>query len=75
MIAGSDTAASSVLDKVAAASLSGGLAAAVTSPIELIKTRLQMAPAGGSAQSRSSFGIIRCAALRCGAALPAAAAG
>ncbi|GFR52872.1 hypothetical protein Agub_g15500 [Astrephomene gubernaculifera] len=44
--------------KVLSGSLSGGLAAAVTSPIELIKTRLQAAGKDPNAQ-KSSMGVIR----------------
>lgn len=44
--------------KVAAGSLSGGLAAAVTSPIELIKTRLQAAGNTPGAAT-TSMGVIR----------------
>lgn len=43
---------------MAAGSLSGGLAAAVTSPIELIKTRLQAAGNTPGAAT-SSMGVIR----------------
>jgi len=46
--------------KVLSGSLSGGLAAAVTSPIELIKTRLQAAGANkGSGVPTTSMGVIR----------------
>ena len=61
-ISGGDGKASSFELKVLSGSLSGGLAAAVTSPIELIKTRLQ---AAGSAAGRAaaapstSMGVIR----------------
>ncbi|GLC36793.1 hypothetical protein PLESTM_000502500 [Pleodorina starrii] len=44
--------------KVLSGSLSGGLAAAVTSPIELIKTRLQAAGRDPTAQ-KTSMGVIR----------------
>jgi hypothetical protein len=48
--------------KILAGSLSGGLAAAITSPIELVKTRMQASSRalGASAcASSSSMGVIR----------------
>jgi len=44
--------------KVAAGSISGGVAAAITSPIELIKTRLQCA-GNNPAKPKTSMGVIK----------------
>eukprot|EP00201_Polytomella_parva_P011889 CAMPEP_0175056958 /NCGR_PEP_ID=MMETSP0052_2-20121109/10980_1 /TAXON_ID=51329 ORGANISM="Polytomella parva, Strain SAG 63-3" /NCGR_SAMPLE_ID=MMETSP0052_2 /ASSEMBLY_ACC=CAM_ASM_000194 /LENGTH=316 /DNA_ID=CAMNT_0016322083 /DNA_START=52 /DNA_END=1002 /DNA_ORIENTATION=+ len=57
-IAGDEKAAASFQLKVLSGSLSGGLAAAVTSPIELIKTRLQAA-GRDPALPNTSMGVIR----------------
>ena len=57
-ISGGDGKASSLEMKVLSGSLSGGLAAAVTSPIELVKTRLQAA-GGTLGAPETSLGVIR----------------
>lgn len=56
--AGAPPLACTLEQKIAAGSLSGGLAAAVTSPIELIKTRLQAAGRDPAAP-RTSMGVIQ----------------
>jgi len=60
VIAG-DVPVQSLSQKILAGSLSGGLAAAATSPIELVKTRMQAAgrTAGGGAPPQSALGIVR----------------
>ncbi|GFH14689.1 predicted protein [Haematococcus lacustris] len=57
-IMGGNSSSASFELKVLSGSLSGGLAAAVTSPIELVKTRLQAAGKTPGAQ-KTSMGVIR----------------